>query len=181
MPLARKLEIRSGRGPRPARCRRRGRRSRCERPRGSQDRCLRRIRASVPGADRLDQHLVDVCIADRQKRIFAALSLRCALEEQSPIVLSRSGILHVPGDVPKFAASFCRWARGPTDDFELINDCSQSLLPLRPRVYDIVSWRRSSSLVAEVFERLSTVRLPRRMCPPSVRRSLSPWRGNSTS
>jgi hypothetical protein len=38
-----------GRGPRPARCRRRGRHGRCERPRGSQDRCLRRIRASVPG------------------------------------------------------------------------------------------------------------------------------------
>jgi hypothetical protein len=29
-----------------------------------------------------------VCIADRQKRLFAALSLRCALEEQSPIVLA---------------------------------------------------------------------------------------------
>jgi hypothetical protein len=42
-------------------------------------------------ADRVDQHLVAVYIADRQKRLFAALSLRCALEEQSPIVLGRSG------------------------------------------------------------------------------------------
>jgi len=34
-------------------------------------------------ADRVGQHFVDVCIADRQKRLFAALSLRCALEDVS--------------------------------------------------------------------------------------------------
>jgi hypothetical protein len=69
-------------------------------------------------ADRVDQHLVDVCIADRQKRLFAALSLRCALEEKSPIVLGRSGSSSISNHPPcarrriEFAASFCRfWAR----------------------------------------------------------------------
>jgi hypothetical protein len=173
-----------GRGPRPARRRRRGRRSRCERPRGSQDRCLRRIRACICPGRRIESVNISSMYASPIAR--SASSPRfpsAALEEQSPIVLSRcSGILHVPGDVSNLPPHSADSGRGPSDDFELINSRSQSLLPLWPLVYDIVSWPPKLVFGAEAFERFSTVRLPRRMCAPlRVRRSLSPWRANSTS
>jgi hypothetical protein len=101
-----------------------------------------------------------------QKRLLAALSLRCALEEQSPIVLGRSGSSSIGNHPPcarrriEFAASFCRfWAR-TCRRLELISDRSQSLLQLWPLVYDIVSWPPKLVFGAEAFERFSTVRFP---------------------
>ncbi len=59
------------------------------------------------------------------------------------------------GDVSNLPPPFCRfWARGPANDFELINGRSQSVLPLWPLVYDIVSWPRKLVFVAEAFETL---------------------------
>jgi hypothetical protein len=54
---------------------------------------------------------------------------------------------------------------------------------LWPPVYDIVRWPPKLFFGVEAFERVSTVRFPTLTVPPHlrVRRSLSPWRANSTS
>jgi hypothetical protein len=77
------------------------------------------------------------------------------------LAVRQSGnLLHVPGDVSNLPPHSADSGRGPADDFELINDRSQSLLRLWPPVHDIGSWPPKLVFGAEAFEPFSTVRFP---------------------